>query len=94
MLEQRRRGAGYRTADASCTVCNAFTMTRPPVASVLEPFDVAVWLDADIPWVMRAIAEEGLPVLGCYQQRRAVPLLSADEVRAWLRRPTLHDDET
>ncbi len=41
---------------------------------------------------MRAIAEEGLPVLG--YRSDGVPLLSADEVRAWLRRPTLHDDET
>jgi hypothetical protein len=67
-------------------------MTRPPLASVLEPFDVAVWLDADIPWVMRAIAEEGMPVLG--YRSDGVPLLAVDEVRAWLRRPTLQDDET
>ena len=73
-------------------MCNASAMTRPPIASVLEPFDVAVWLDADLPWVMRAIAEEGLPVLG--YRSDGVPLLSADEVRAWLRRPSIHDDET
>ncbi len=65
---------------------------KPPTASVLDPFDVAVWLDADIPWVMRAIAEEGLPVLG--YRSDGVPLLAADEVRAWLRRPSRHDDET
>lgn len=67
-------------------------MTRPPIASVLEPFDVAVWLDADIPWVMRAIAEEGMPVLG--YRTDGVPLLAVEEVRAWLRRPSPHDDET
>jgi hypothetical protein len=67
-------------------------MTRPPSASVLEPVDVAIWLDADLPWVMRAIAEEGLPVLG--YRSDGVPLLSTDEIRAWLRRPTVHDDES
>ncbi|MDW5596014.1 hypothetical protein VSS74_16815 [Conexibacter stalactiti] len=67
-------------------------MTRPPISPVLEPFDVAVWLDADIPWVMRAIAEDGMPVLG--YRSDGVPLLAVDEVRAWLRRPTLQDDET
>jgi hypothetical protein len=33
-----------------------------------------------------------LPVLG--YRGDGVPLLAADEIRAWLRRPTLHDDET
>jgi hypothetical protein len=70
-------------------------MTRPPVqpsASVLEPADVAIWLDTDVPWVMRAIAEGGLPVLG--HRSDGVPLLAPDEVRAWLRRSSRHDDET
>lgn len=67
-------------------------MTRPPVASVLEPEDVAIWLDADLPWVMRAIAEDGMPVLG--YRGDGVPLLAVDEIRAWLRRPSRHDDET
>lgn len=67
-------------------------MTQPPAASVLEPRDVAAWLDTDVAWVLRAIAEEGLPVLG--YRSDGVPLLAADEVRAWLRRPTRHDDET
>jgi hypothetical protein len=65
---------------------------RPPTATVLEPMDVAIWLDADLPWVMRAIAEEGLPVLG--YRSDGVPLLAIDEIRAWLRRPTVHDDES
>lgn len=67
-------------------------MPRPPIAEVLEPHDVAVWLDADLPWVMRAIAEQGLPVLG--YRSDGVPLLSAADVRAWLRRPSRADDET
>ncbi len=67
-------------------------MTRPPEASVLEPADVAIWLDVDLPWVMRAIEQDGLPVLG--YRSDGVPLLGADEVRAWLRRPSVHDDAT
>ena len=67
-------------------------MTRPPSATVLEPADVAIWLDTDVSWVMRAIAEEGLPVLG--NRSDGVPLLATDEIRAWLRRPTLADDES
>lgn len=67
-------------------------MTRPPLAALLEPHDVAIWLDVDLPWVMRAIAEDGMPVLGARSD--GVPLLAADEVRAWLRRPSRHDDET
>jgi hypothetical protein len=70
-------------------------MSGPPAqpsASVLEPADVARWLDTDVDWVMRAIVEDGLPVLG--HRSDGVPLLAADEVRAWLRRSSRHDDET
>lgn len=67
-------------------------MTQPPVASVLEPNEVAAWLDMDVAWVLRSIAEDGLPVLG--YRSDGVPLLATDEVRAWLRRPSVHDDET
>ncbi|MFL5816935.1 MAG: hypothetical protein ACJ76L_04965 [Conexibacter sp.] len=70
-------------------------MTRPPAqphSPVLEPADVAIWLDTDVTWVMRAIAEEGLPVLG--HRSDGVPLIAADEVRTWLRRSSRHDDET
>lgn len=59
---------------------------------VLEPAAVAEWLDVDVAWVMRAIAEEGLPVLG--RRSDGTVLLAADEVRAWLRRPSHADDET
>jgi hypothetical protein len=67
-------------------------MSRPPAALVLEPDAVAAWLDIDIGWVMRAIADEGLPVLG--YRTDGVPLLATAEIQAWLRRPTLADDET
>jgi hypothetical protein len=63
-----------------------------PAASVLEPRGVAVWLDTDLEWIMRAIAHDGLPVLG--YRTDGVPLMATNEIRAWLRRPTLADDET
>lgn len=65
-------------------------MIAPSVA-VLEPEAVAAWLEVDVGWVAAAIAD-GLPVLG--YRGDGVPLLATDEVRAWLRRPTLADDET
>lgn len=63
-----------------------------PGATVLEPQDVAVWLDTDVDWVLRAIEDDGLPALG--YRSDGTPLLAVDEVRSWLRRPTLADDET
>jgi hypothetical protein len=66
-------------------------MTDLPAATVLEPEAVATWLHIDVDSVMRAIAD-GLPVLG--YRTEGVPLLSNVEVQAWLRRPTLADDET
>jgi hypothetical protein len=67
-------------------------MTQPPEAWVLEPDAVAAWLDTDAQWVMHAIAEAGLPVLG--YRTDGTPLMATDEIRAWLRRPQLTDDET
>ena len=67
-------------------------MTDPPTTSLLEPRAVAVLLDVEVEWVMRAIADQRLPVLG--YRSDGVPLMATSEVRAWLRRPTLHDDET
>ena len=67
-------------------------MTMPPSAPVLEPAAVAVWLDVDTAWGLRAIACDGMPVLG--YRSDGVPLLDRDEVRAWLRRPSPSDDET
>jgi hypothetical protein len=67
-------------------------MTRLPGAEVLDPHAVAAWLDIDVDWIMRAIARDDLPILG--YRGDGVPLMAACEVRAWLRRPTLADDET
>jgi hypothetical protein len=67
-------------------------VTRPPAASVLEPGAVADWLDTDVEWVMRAIVDDGLPVLG--YRTDGIPLMATAEVQAWLRRPSLADDET
>jgi hypothetical protein len=67
-------------------------MTDLPTAAVLEPQAVAVWLDIDVDWIMRAIADDGLPVLG--YRSDGTPLMATAEIQAWLRRPTLADDET
>ncbi len=53
---------------------------------------MAAWLDTDLDWVTHAIAHEGLPVLGVRSD--GTPLLAAEEVRAWLRRPSVRDDES
>ena len=67
-------------------------MPQAPVAAVLEPAAVAAWLDTDVDWVTHAIAHDGLPVLGVRSD--GMPLLATEEVRAWLRRPQLSDDES
>jgi hypothetical protein len=67
-------------------------MTRPPADSLLEPGAVAAWLDVGFEWVMDAIEHRGLPVLG--YRSDGIPLMAAGEIQAWLRRPTLADDET
>src|SRR3954470_10137608 len=67
-------------------------MTAPPDAAILEPQHVADWLDIDVAWILREIAEGGLPVLG--YRTDGTPLLAAEEVRQWLRRPRVTDDET
>ena len=66
-------------------------MGEPP-DSLLTPAAVADWLEVDETWVHRAIEADGLPVLGTRSDGE--PLLVASEVRAWLRRPSLTDDET
>jgi hypothetical protein len=67
-------------------------MTRPPEADVLDPDGVAAWLDVEVAWVLKAVADEGMPMLG----RRAdgTPLMAVDEIRTWLRRSSPADDET
>jgi hypothetical protein len=67
-------------------------MTGLPSAEVLEPHAVAAWLDIDLDWIGSAIARDDLPVLG--YRSDGVPLMATDEIQAWLRRPTVADDET
>jgi hypothetical protein len=64
----------------------------PPDDALLTPAEVAAWLDVDDDWLERAIANEALPVMGFTSA--GVPVVSAGEVRAWLRRPDPHGDET
>ena len=67
-------------------------MTGPPDDALLGPADVAAWLDVDEAWLARAIAREDLPVMGWTSAGE--PVIAAGEVRAWLRRPDPHGDET
>jgi hypothetical protein len=67
-------------------------VTQRPTAAVLEPQAVALWLDIDVDWVLRSIAEDGLPVLG--YRSDGTPLMATEEISAWLRRPSVADDET
>jgi hypothetical protein len=59
---------------------------------LLCPAEVCAWLDVDPAWVDRAIAQESLPVMGWTSAGE--PVVAAGEVRAWLRRPDPHGDET
>ena len=65
---------------------------HPSDDALLMPAEVAEWLDVDVGWVQRAVATEDLPVLGFTSD--GVPVVAAAEVRAWLRRPDPHGDET
>jgi len=67
------------------------TDPNPEPETLLEPEDIARWLDVHPSWVAGAIAG-GLPVVG--YRSDGVPLCAAGEVREWLRRPSLADDET
>ncbi len=64
----------------------------PDDDALLGPAEVAAWLHVDEAWVTRAIADEALPVMGFTSDGR--PVVAAEEVRAWLRRPDPHADET
>lgn len=66
--------------------------TEPSDDALLSAAEVAAWLDVDERWLERAIAEEGLPVMGFTSTGE--PVVAAGEVRAWLRRPDPHGDET
>jgi hypothetical protein len=65
---------------------------EPPDDALLRPADVAAWLDVDEDWLAGAVAGEGLPVMGFTSAGE--PVVAASEVRAWLRRPDPHGDET
>jgi hypothetical protein len=64
----------------------------PPDDALLSAAEVAAWLDVDEAWLANAIAEDALPVMGYTSDGR--PVVAAGEVRAWLRRPGPHGDET
>jgi hypothetical protein len=66
--------------------------TEPPDDALLRPAEVAQWLDVDDGWVERAIAQDALPVMGFTSDGE--PVVAVSEVRAWLRRPDRHADET
>lgn len=64
----------------------------PTDDALLSAAEVADWLRVDEDWLERAIAEDALPVMGWTSDGRAI--VAAGEVRAWLRRPDPHGDET
>jgi hypothetical protein len=66
--------------------------TDPPDDALLSAAEVADWLDVDDTWLDRAIEDDALPVMGYTSDGR--PVVLASEVRAWLRRPDPHGDET
>jgi len=70
----------------------AVAAADPPDDALLSAAEVAAWLDVDEAWLANAIAEDALPVMGYTNDGR--PVVAAGEVRAWLRRPDPHGDET
>jgi hypothetical protein len=66
--------------------------SNPPDDALLSAAEVADWLHVDDDWLTRAIAEDALPVMGFTSD--GDPVVAAGEVRAWLRRPDPHGDET
>jgi hypothetical protein len=65
---------------------------EPPDDALLQATDVAAWLHVGEDWLGRAVADDGLPVMGYTSDGE--PVVAAAEVRAWLRRPDPHGDET
>jgi hypothetical protein len=65
---------------------------EPPDEALLQAADVAAWLQVDEDWLARAVATDALPVMGFTSAGE--PVVAACEVRAWLRRPDPHADET
>ncbi len=66
--------------------------SEPPDEALLGPADVAAWLHVDEAWLPQAVARDALPVMGWTSAGE--PVVAASEVRAWLRRPDPHGDET
>ena len=64
----------------------------PPDDALLGAADVASWLQVDEAWLAHAIAHEHLPVMG--YTSTGDPIVAANEVRAWLRRPDPGADST
>jgi hypothetical protein len=65
---------------------------EPADDALLRPSEVARWLLVDEEWVARAVAREELPVMGFTSDGE--PVVAANEVRAWLRRPDPFGDTT
>jgi hypothetical protein len=64
----------------------------PPDEALLGAADVAAWLMVDESWLAQAVAKDALPVMG--YTSAGEPIVSAAEVRSWLRRPDPAADET
>jgi hypothetical protein len=64
----------------------------PPDEALLGAADIATWLNVDDEWLAQAVARDALPVMG--YTSAGDPVVSAGEVRAWLRRPDPLADET
>jgi hypothetical protein len=71
---------------------NCGVSAEPADSDLLRPCDVAAWLDVDEAWLARAVAREGLPVMGWTSDGQ--PIVAAAEVRTWLRRPDSYGDTT
>jgi hypothetical protein len=65
---------------------------QPADDALLRPAEVAAWLQTDVAWLARAIADDNLPVMGYTSSGE--PVVAAGEVRAWLRRPDPSGDLT
>jgi hypothetical protein len=65
---------------------------EPPDEALLGAAEIADWLLVDESWLAQAVANDALPVMGYTSTRE--PVVSAGEVRAWLRRPDPAADET
>ena len=67
-------------------------MIEPEDDALLGPSEVAAWLQVDEAWLLKAIEQDALPVMG--RTSAGEPVVCAAEVRAWLRRPDPYGDMT